>query len=63
MNERHVFKIVEELKVRPEQVKATRALLQDGATMPFIGRYREAATGSLDEVAIAAIGRSGQRFP
>jgi len=55
MNERHVIKIAEELKVRPEQVKATGALFEDGATMPFIARYRKEATGSLDEVAIAAI--------
>jgi uncharacterized protein len=55
MNERHVVKIAEELKVRPEQVKATGALLEDGATTPFIARYRKEATGSLDEVAIAAI--------
>jgi uncharacterized protein len=34
---------------------ATALLLEDGATVPFISRYRKEATGSLDEVAITAI--------
>ena len=37
------------------QVAAAAKLLGDGATVPFIARYRKEATGSLDEVAIAAI--------
>lgn len=55
MNEQHVIKIAAELKVRPDQVKATGTLLEDGATVPFIARYRKEATGSLNEVAIAAV--------
>ena len=46
--------IAGELKVAPRQVAATAALLAEGATVPFIARYRKEATGSLDEVAIAA---------
>jgi len=37
------------------QVAAVAQLVRDGATVPFIARYRKEATGSLDEVAIAAI--------
>lgn len=37
------------------QVAATLSLLQEGATVPFIARYRKEATGTLDEVAIATI--------
>ena len=37
------------------QVAATAALLEEGATVPFIARYRREVTGLLDEVAIAAI--------
>jgi uncharacterized protein len=37
------------------QVAATLNLLQEGATVPFIARYRKEVTGSLDEVAIATI--------
>lgn len=55
MNDRHVEKIAGELKVRVQQVRATADLLKDGATVPFIARYRKEATGTLDEVAIAAI--------
>ena len=55
MNARHLTQIAAELKLAPKQVEATAALLEGGATVPFIARYRKEATGSLDEVAIAAI--------
>ena len=55
MNEAHIFKIAGELKVQPRQVAATAKLFADGATVPFIARYRKEATGSLDEVAITSI--------
>jgi protein Tex len=55
VNESHVGTIAGELKVAPRQVAAVAALIADGATVPFIARYRKEATGSLDEVAIAAI--------
>ena len=51
----HINKISIELAVSPDKVRATAGLLSDGATVPFIARYRKEATGSLDEVAIAAI--------
>ena len=47
--------IAEEIRVSPRQVEATVALLDDGATVPFIARYRKERTGSLDEVAIGTI--------
>jgi protein Tex len=55
VNESYVGKIAGELKVAPRQVAATVALLTEGATVPFIARYRKEATESLDEVAITAI--------
>ncbi len=55
MNPAHVIQIAAELAVRPGQVQATAELLEGGATVPFIARYRKEATGSLDEVAIMAI--------
>ncbi|MBN2130853.1 MAG: RNA-binding transcriptional accessory protein, partial [Sedimentisphaerales bacterium] len=55
MNETYVAKIASELSLRPGQVGATAALLGEGATVPFISRYRKEATGSLDEVAVTAI--------
>jgi protein Tex len=51
----HVAKIARESKLQPNQVRAVRAFLADGATVPFIARYRKEATGSLDEVQITAI--------
>jgi uncharacterized protein len=55
MNETHILKIAGELKVQPRQVTATAKLFAEGATVPFIARYRKEATGSLDEVAITSI--------
>ncbi|MDJ0314231.1 Tex family protein [Arthrobacter sp. H35-D1] len=41
--------IAAELGVRPAQVRAAIALLDDGASVPFIARYRKEATGTLDD--------------
>jgi uncharacterized protein len=43
------------LNISIKQVSATIALLDEGGTVPFISRYRKEATGSLDEVQVAAI--------
>ncbi len=56
MTERnYALQIAEELHLTEEQVKNTLALLEGGATIPFISRYRKEATGSLDEVQIGQI--------
>ncbi|MCA3970501.1 RNA-binding transcriptional accessory protein [Vibrio vulnificus] len=41
--------IAQELNVRPEQVTAAVALIDDGNTVPFIARYRKEVTGGLDD--------------
>jgi uncharacterized protein len=51
----HSITIAAELAVAEKQVIATIELLDDGATVPFIARYRKEMTGSLDEVQVAAI--------
>ncbi len=51
----HVTIIAKELCLAEKQVLACAALLDEDATVPFISRYRKEATGSLDEVAVAAI--------
>jgi uncharacterized protein len=55
MNETHIPKIAQELSLTQKQVQATADLLNEGATVPFIARYRKEATGSLDEVVITAV--------
>ena len=55
MNDTHIGKIAGELNLKSMQVAATTRLLEEGATMPFIARYRKEATGLLDEVAITTI--------
>ena len=52
---KHYLKIAAELAISRQQVQATATLLDEGATVPFISRYRKEVTGSLDEVAVAAI--------
>ncbi|MHB1245800.1 MAG: Tex family protein [Sulfuriferula sp.] len=42
-------RIATELSARPNQVAAAIALLDEGATVPFISRYRKEATGGLDD--------------
>ena len=49
------LKIAEELSLRARQVEAVLELLGEGATVPFMARYRKEATGSLDETQITAI--------
>lgn len=48
--------------LRDEGVKNTLALLLEGATIPFIARYRKERTGGLDEVEIAAIRDEAKRY-
>ncbi len=55
VNQTHIAKIASELSLRPHQVAAAAELLEGGATIPFIARYRKEATGSLDEVAVTAV--------
>jgi protein Tex len=55
MNEAYFPKIAAELSIKPHQVSAVAGLLAEGATVPFIARYRKEKTGSLDEVAIASV--------
>jgi len=49
---RIVTALAQELQVRPAQVAATVALLDDGTTVPFIARYRKEATGGLDDTVL-----------
>ncbi len=51
----HVLRITQELSLKVHQVAATAQLIKEGATIPFIARYRKEVTGELDEVAVTAI--------
>jgi len=55
MIEKYVAKLTQELKLQPRQIAATALLLEEGATIPFIARYRKERTGELDEVQITSI--------
>ena len=55
MIEKHLVQITNELGLQARQVAATAVLLEEGATVPFIARYRKERTGELDEVKITAI--------
>jgi uncharacterized protein len=51
----NIRKVAAELGIATSQVSATIALLDEGATIPFISRYRKEMTGSLDEVQVANV--------
>jgi protein Tex len=55
LQEKHVKRIAMELGIRTTQVESTAKLLDEGATVPFISRYRKEATGTLDEVEVTAV--------
>ncbi len=54
--------IAKETSIRQQQVENTIKLLDDGATVPFISRYRKEATGNLDEVQIGTIAQSYEKL-
>jgi len=53
--ENNVNTIASELNLKPQHVKAVIDLLTEGATIPFIARYRKEMTGTMDEVALMAV--------
>lgn len=55
MNTQHIVKIAGELGLQQRQVNATLQLISEGATIPFMARYRKEVTGSLDEVQLGQI--------
>jgi protein Tex len=55
MNQQHILQTAEEMAIQVFQVEGTAKLIAEGATVPFIARYRKEMTGSLDEVVITSI--------
>ncbi len=62
MNPKHILIIAKTLGIRTQQVENTAQLLDDGATIPFISRYRKEVTGSLDEVQVGDIKTQYQKL-
>ncbi len=62
MNPKHIEIISSQLGILPKQVESTLKLVAEGATIPFISRYRKEMTGSLDEVFIAKIKDSAEKL-
>ncbi len=57
-----VDKIAAELGCRPRQVAAAAALLAEGATVPFVARYRKEATGGLSDEQLETLGKRRAYF-
>ncbi|MCF0063022.1 RNA-binding transcriptional accessory protein [Dyadobacter chenwenxiniae] len=53
--------IAHQTSISEKQVRSTIQLFEEGATLPFISRYRKEATGGLDEVQIGAIKDAWQK--
>lgn len=50
-----IFRLAQELGIRPQQAESAVRLLDEGNTVPFIARYRKEATGSLDDGKLRAL--------
>src|SRR5687768_5577383 len=55
MESKYIHKIAEKLSLTTNQVTNVAKLNEEGATIPFMARYRKEATNNLDEVAIGNI--------
>ncbi len=62
MIEKHILLIAELLNLPKHKIENTIKLLREGATIPFISRYRKEVTGSLDEVQIGDIEKEMRRL-
>lgn len=62
MDKRYIQVIAEKLNIKEWQVEHTIELLEEGATVPFISRYRKERTGRLDEVQVIEIKYEWNRF-
>jgi len=62
MNDKYIKLISVNLNLSVKQVSAVINLLSEGATVPFISRYRKDFTGSLDEVAVFEIQKQFQKL-
>ena len=54
--------IAKQLGLREKQVESTINLLAQGATIPFISRYRKEATGGLNEVQVAQVKEQNDKY-
>ena len=54
--------IAQRLNINEQQVQRTIKLLNEGATIPFISRYRKEVTGGLNEVEVAAVKDENDRL-
>ncbi len=57
-----IKQIAQEISARAEQVAAAIALLDEGATVPFIARYRKEVTGGLDDTQLRNAGSAVNLF-
>ena len=62
MDRRYIKSIADKLGIKEWQVEHTIELLEEGATVPFISRYRKERTGRLDEVQVVEIKYEWNRF-
>jgi len=62
MNSEYIKIIVRETGLKEHQVENTLKLLENGATIPFISRYRKESTGGMDEVQVTEVSNALERL-
>jgi uncharacterized protein len=55
LNDKLIDRVAAELKVAPRQARAALALFDEGATVPFVARYRKEVTGGLDDLQLRTL--------
>ena len=60
LNEQLIQRLAAELNIAPRQAHAALALFEEGATVPFVARYRKEATGGLDDVQLRTLADRAQ---
>jgi transcriptional accessory protein Tex/SPT6 len=59
---RFVATIASEVSCRPQQVQAASELFAEGATVPFVARYRKEATGGLEDLQLETLFKRREYF-
>lgn len=62
MNTELFARIAQNLQLKPHRVESCITLIEEGATIPFISRYRKEATGSMNEVEVAVVAEQYQKY-
>ena len=62
MNEEVIRKVSDKINLKDYQIKNVISMLSEGATIPFMARYRKEVTGNLNEDELKTMGTRGRKY-